>query len=129
MLESRETSLSWQARGSFVVPFQRPQLPTVDAIEGYFAASRAAGWYSNRGPCFELLAARVEELVGAHAEPVANATLGLALALRAATRKLPPERREVVVPSFTFVAAAAAILWAGYEPVFVDVDPEGWHAD
>ena len=41
----------------------------------------------------------------------------------------PPARPavEVMVPSFTFAATAAAIAWAGYEPVFVDVDPDGWH--
>jgi len=30
---------------------------------------------------------------------------------------------EVVIPSFTFLAAAAAIVWNNLRPVFVDVDP------
>ena len=111
------------------VPFQRPQLPAVGDIEAYFEASRSAGWFSNRGPCFELLAARIEGLVGVPAEPLANATLAIALALRAATNGLAADRREVLLPSFTFVAGAAAILYAGYLPVFFDVEPDGWHPD
>ena len=34
-----------------------------------------------------------------------------------------------MVPSYTFIASVSAILWAGFEPVFVDVEPDGWHVD
>jgi hypothetical protein len=40
------------------VPFQRPALPAPAAIERYFAAARAEGWYSNFGPCHDLLSER-----------------------------------------------------------------------
>jgi dTDP-4-amino-4,6-dideoxygalactose transaminase len=33
----------------------------------------------------------------------------------------------VGVPSFTFVASVDAVVWAGFTPVFLDVDPEDWH--
>jgi dTDP-4-amino-4,6-dideoxygalactose transaminase len=35
--------------------------------------------------------------------------------------------REVLLPSFTFAATAAAVVWCGLEPVFCDIEPEGWH--
>ena len=35
----------------------------------------------------------------------------------------------MIVPSYTFVATVSAILWSGYDPLFVDVDPDGWHLD
>lgn len=31
---------------------------------------------------------------------------------------------EVIVPSFTFIATALAVAYAGAKPVFVEVDPE-----
>jgi dTDP-4-amino-4,6-dideoxygalactose transaminase len=129
VLDRSQAQLHWRERDAMAVPFQRPELPPLEAIESYFEASRRARWYSNRGPCFELLAARLADVVGAHAEPVANATLAIALALRAATDDAPASRREVLVPAFTFVAGAAAIRWAGFEPVFVDIEPDGWHLD
>ena len=33
------------------------------------------------------------------------------------------------MPSYTFIASVSAIMWAGFEPVFVDVEPDGWHVD
>jgi dTDP-4-amino-4,6-dideoxygalactose transaminase len=38
-------------------------------------------------------------------------------------------RDEVIVPSFIFLAAPAAIVWAGLRPVFVDVDPATFTVD
>jgi len=36
---------------------------------------------------------------------------------------------EVIVPTHTFTASAAAITFAGAKPVFVDVHPETWNID
>ncbi len=36
---------------------------------------------------------------------------------------------EVLLPSYTFIASAQAILAAGAIPVFVDIDPETFHID
>src|SRR5688572_4825092 len=36
---------------------------------------------------------------------------------------LPPQS-DIVVPSFTWVACASAVLLAGHRPLFADVDPE-----
>jgi len=57
---------------------------------------------------------------------VANGTDALVLALRALD--LQPGD-EVVVPAFSFVATAAAVLLAGGRPVFADVSPETLNLD
>jgi dTDP-4-amino-4,6-dideoxygalactose transaminase len=49
------------------------------------------------------------------------------VALRAVARERQEVAQEVVVPSFTYIASVSAILWAGFTPVFVDVDPDHWH--
>jgi dTDP-4-amino-4,6-dideoxygalactose transaminase len=36
---------------------------------------------------------------------------------------------EVIVPTHTFTATAAAVSFAGAQPVFVDADPETWNID
>jgi dTDP-4-amino-4,6-dideoxygalactose transaminase len=114
-----------------VIRFQAPQLPPVEAVAAYFARAEEARWYSNRGPCHELLVERLEAYLGGGVRcvPVANATVGLMLGLRALVGAGAPGRRTVLMPSFTFGAVISAVLWAGLEPVFVDVEERSWHLD
>lgn len=124
-----------ELRPDFRVPYQRPELPSLDAIAAYYALAEEARWYSNGGPCATLLGHRVAARLAApdgsvpHVVPVANCTLGLVLALRAACGAPRPGRDRVVLPSFTFAATAAAVTWAGFTPLFADVDPDSWQLD
>jgi dTDP-4-amino-4,6-dideoxygalactose transaminase len=117
--------------GDPLVPFQRPEPPAPEAIMAYYERSRQEGFYSNGGPNARLLTSRLEEYVGggAFAIPVGNCTVGLMVALRAACGMPAGERRLIVAPSYTFTATACAIEWAGFEPVFVDIERRGWHMD
>jgi dTDP-4-amino-4,6-dideoxygalactose transaminase len=109
----------------------RPRLPPLDEVGRYFAAAEEERWFSNFGPCHRLLSERLSKFVGegTHCVLVANATLGLMVALRALLQRSPREGREVVVPSFTFAAVVDAIVWCGLEPVFADLEGETWHLD
>lgn len=108
--------------------YQRPQHPPLSEVARYFEMSEAAHWYSNGGPCHELLVDRLEAKLGngARVLPVANGTLGLMVALAAVTQELPVMRDLVITPSYTFAAAISAILWTGRQPLLVDVDPAHW---
>lgn len=52
---------------------------------------------------------------------VANGTVSLEIALRALGVE---PNAEVIVPAYTFEATAAAVLFAGAVPVFVDIEPD-----
>ena len=109
------------------LPFQRPWLPPIEQIQQYFVLSRAEHWYSNFGPCNDLLAERVSGLLEDRPiVAVSSAGIGLIAALRTLVPSDSPAR-QVILPSFTFAATAAAVVWCGLEPVFCDVEPEGWH--
>lgn len=97
-------------------------------VARYFARADAERWYSNGGVCHRTLTARLESRLGQGLRclPLANATLALAVAIRALVPR-SSARSEVILPSFTFAATAGAVVWAGLRPVFVDVDPEHWH--
>ena len=56
-----------------------------------------------------------------HVIATSSCTAALHLALTALE---PDSRKEIVVPSLTFVATIQAIRLAGYTPVFADVDPQ-----
>ena len=93
-----------------MIRFQAPQLPPVEQVAAYFARAEAVHWYSNRGPCHELLVERLVDFLGhVRCVPVANATLGLMLGLRALVGARGGRRREVLMPSFTFAATINAV--------------------
>jgi dTDP-4-amino-4,6-dideoxygalactose transaminase len=56
----------------------------------------------------------------------ANGTVTIEIALRAAGVK-PGD--EVIVPPYTYVATASAVLMVGAIPVFVDIDPDTYNLD
>jgi len=79
------------------------------------------------GPEGEALEHEVAAYLGVgHAVAVASGTDALHLALRAAG--IGP-RDEVVMPSFTFVAAAEAVCHVGARVVFADIDPATYNLD
>jgi dTDP-4-amino-4,6-dideoxygalactose transaminase len=108
--------------------FQRPTLPSAEAIERYLELAREEQWFSNFGPCCTLLQERLAARTGSDAIPVANATLGLMVAVAALHERGPAGANEALVPSFAFAASAQAAVWNGLQPVFVDIDDGNWHA-
>ncbi|MCI4677050.1 DegT/DnrJ/EryC1/StrS family aminotransferase [Rhodoblastus acidophilus] len=79
------------------------------------------------GPQVEAFEERFAAYCGAsHCRAVNSGTSALHLALLAAG--VGPGD-EVITVSMTFVATAAAILYAGAQPVYVDVDPVTWTMD
>jgi dTDP-4-amino-4,6-dideoxygalactose transaminase len=113
------------------IRYLRPDLPPLSDIARYYALSEEARWYSNGGPCYERFARRLAAYVGGdvHCVPVSNCTLGLMAALRDLVATSAPSHALVAVPSFTFIATACAIRWAGFEPLFVDIEPDSWQLD
>ena len=62
----------------------------------------------------------------AHGIAVSNGTTALCLALQAAGIE-PGD--EVIVPAYTFIASASAIVMSNAIPVFVDIDPDTYNLD
>ena len=82
-------------------------------------------WLTNNGPLLQRFENRVNEYLGVrHCVAMSNGTIALELAIRALGLA-----GEVVVPSFTFVAAAHALHWQGIVPVFADIDPATHNLD
>ena len=85
-----------------------------------------SGWISFEGPFVE----RFEDEFAKHHHrtngvSVSNGTAALELAFNALELK-PGD--EVIMPSFTIISCARAILMTGATPVFVDVEIDSWNA-
>jgi dTDP-4-amino-4,6-dideoxygalactose transaminase len=90
-----------------------------EAMRGIFDRQ----WYTNHGP----LAREAERKLGDFLRVrnvicVSNATVGLMMAVKALGLD-----RGVVVPSFTFPATAQALVWAGAQPRFCDIERSHHH--
>ena len=114
-----------------VVRFQSPQMPPLTAVQRYYSAAEDRRWFSNNGPCLQLLESRMTELVGSEARCLgtSNATAALVVALRHLVPEVAPSRDLVVMPAYTFAATATAATWSGLRPLLVDVDPGTWQMD
>lgn len=100
------------------IPLSSPDI-TDPEIEAVAATLRSP--HLSLGPRLPEFEAAFTALTGLpHAIAVSSGTAGLHLALLALNIK-PGD--EVIVPSFTFIAAANAIRYVGATPVFVDIDP------
>jgi dTDP-4-amino-4,6-dideoxygalactose transaminase len=103
------------------------RLPLEDSDADAMTAALGVGLLTGGEAANQRLAALAEQTLGcARAFPAPSGTHALELMMRA----LPLEPGdEVILPSFTFVSAANAVILAGGRPVLVDVDPDTLNLD
>jgi dTDP-4-amino-4,6-dideoxygalactose transaminase len=86
-----------------------------------------SNWIAPVGPDIEAFERELAERVGVgHAVALSSGTAALHLCLLLAG--IGPGD-EVLVPSFTFVATASAVVQVGASPIFVDSSPTTWNID
>jgi perosamine synthetase len=93
----------------------------------YLTECIETGWISSEGPFVRRLEDGMAKLTGQrHGVAVANGSVALDVAVTALG--LGPGD-EVILPTFTIIACAAAIVRAGATPVVVDSEPFTWNID
>jgi perosamine synthetase len=106
------------------VPITKPALTEEEARAPY--ESIKSGWVT-QGPKVAEFEKAVAAYVGVrHGIATTSCTTGLHLALAASGVTVGD---EVIVPSFTFIASANAILYTGATVVFCEIDPRTFNAD
>lgn len=85
------------------------------------------GWISSEGPFVTKLEKNFAEVCGRkHGIAVCNGTAALETAVTALGIK---QGDEVIMPSFTIISCALAVIRTGAIPVFADCDPVTWNID
>ncbi|OGT60445.1 MAG: hypothetical protein A3E85_04390 [Gammaproteobacteria bacterium RIFCSPHIGHO2_12_FULL_45_12] len=105
-----------------MIPVLRPKLAGYDKIKPYLERMDESRWYANFGPLLNEFEARVASCL--HVTPdmlttAGNGTLMLTTILNALEI---PKGSYCIMPSWTFIATAAATVSAGLTPLFADVD-------
>ena len=112
-------------------PLIRPFPPRLSELGEGLRRVEASGVFSNNGPEVRAFERDVTDRLfngRGVSLAVANATLGLMIALRQAAGVLPRPGALVLMPSLTFAATAQAAVWAGLTPIICDIDPASWAA-
>src|SRR5215467_13657616 len=108
-----------------MIPVNRPLLDGNE--KKYLAECIETGWISSEGPFVKRLEKEVSALVGvAHGIAVCNGSVALDVAM--ATLRIGPGD-EVILPTFTIISCASAIVRAGATPVVVDCQPDTWNLE
>jgi dTDP-4-amino-4,6-dideoxygalactose transaminase len=110
---------------SYRIPFNRPGLAGNELR--YIQASVDSGRISGDGVFTEKCRRLLEELLGAH-RVLLTTSCTTALELSALLLDLGPGD-EVIMPSFTFVSTANAVMLRGARPVFADIRPDTLNLD
>ena len=85
------------------------------------------GWISSEGPFIQRFEEEFSQRVNRkHGISVSNGTAALEIAVRAFEFK---KGSEIILPTFTIISCAAAIVRNGCVPVLVDSDPKTWNMD
>jgi perosamine synthetase len=93
----------------------------------YLCECIETGWISSEGPFVQKFEAQFAARVGRkYGIAVSNGSVALDTAV--AALEIGPGD-EVILPTFTIISCAAAIVRAGAVPVVADCDPETWNVD
>lgn len=103
----------------------RPLMPDLGEFLPYLEEIWERRILTNGGPMHQRLEAALCERLGvSHLSLFANGTMALSTAIRALGL-----RGEVITTPYSFVATTNSLVWAGLEPVFVDIDPRTLNLD
>jgi perosamine synthetase len=100
--------------------------PLLDGNEKrYLDECIATGWISSEGPFVRKFEEGMAKITGRrYGIAVCNGTVALEAAVAALELK-PGD--EIIMPTFTIISCAAAIVRCGCVPVLVDCDPDTWN--
>jgi len=101
------------------IPLIKPDLPVLDDVAESFREILENGKITNFSKYVTKFEEEASDYLNAHALTVSSGTMGLVFALHSLGLQ---KGQKVILPSFTFMATAQAVLYAGGIPVFVDVE-------
>ena len=103
------------------IPLINPDLPRIDQVKDSFDEILRNGKITNFGKFVREFETRTREYLGTETVSLSSGTVSLIFGLQALGLQ-PGEK--VIVPSFSFVATAQAVLYAGGIPIFAEVEDD-----
>src|SRR5262245_26981608 len=102
-----------------MIPVTKPFMPRLEEYESYIRGIWQRQWLTNNGPLVNELELRLKQYLQVpHMLYMSNGTSALQIAIKALGLT-----GEIITTPFSFIATTSSILWEGWKPVFVDIDP------
>ena len=108
-----------------MIPVNEPLLDGNE--EKYLVECIRSGWISSEGPFVQQFESRFASIAG-RKYGIAVSNGSVALEVSAAALGIGPGD-EVIMPAFTIISCAAAIVRQGATPVLIEADPVTWNMD
>jgi dTDP-4-amino-4,6-dideoxygalactose transaminase len=106
-----------------------PLMPSTEELIPWFKKIEEAKHYTNFGPLLKQFEHEIADYLSSqsgsiiHVATCKSGTSAITLALSALNL---PNNSQVLVPALTFPGTAEAVIHAGLQPVFCDVDAQSW---
>lgn len=108
-----------------MIQVTKAYIPSLESYSTYLDAIWERSWLTNNGPLCQQLKIDIADYLGVpNLELVSSGTIALQLAIRALDLK-----GEIITTPYSYVATTNSILWAGCDPVFVDIEPQTFCID
>jgi len=108
-----------------MIQVTRPFLPPKEEYDAYIGQIWDNNWLTNNGPLLIELELQLKaHLRVDHLLMLTNGTVTLQALL-----KTLPRKGKILTTPFSYIATCSAILWEGFTPVFIDIDPLTFNAD
>jgi len=106
-----------------MIPVNRPLITNTDAKNVYLSVKN--GWVSSGGPQVKMFEDKFKSFIGKkYASTVANGTAALEIAIKVLDLK---KNDEIIIPNFTIISSAIAVIKQNAIPVPVDCDLNTWN--
>lgn len=114
----------------FNTPFIKPSFPSAEELSEDYKKIVDSNWFTNFGPFEKQFSQEIGNYIGDEYTAVtfSSATAGIIASVLGILGK-GDGSRYIIMPSFTFVAGADAIVWCGYKPLFVDIETDTLQMD
>lgn len=108
-----------------MIPVNQPLF--ISDEKKYLAECIDSGWISSEGPFVKEFEEKISKYIGKkYGVAVSSGTAALEVAMGVIGLK-PGD--EVIMPSFTIMSCALAVVFCNGTPVFIDAEPETWNMD
>jgi dTDP-4-amino-4,6-dideoxygalactose transaminase len=109
------------ARFGRTIRLIKPDLPSLESISAPLREILESGSITNFSKYVRRFESQASEYLDAHVATTSSGTQGLIFALQALGVQ---PGQKVLLPSFTFMATAQAVLYAGAVPVFAEIEDD-----
>ena len=108
-----------------MIPVTKPFLPPIEEYQELVRGVFLREWLTNNGPLVNDLELKIKRHLGLqHLLFVGNGTIALQLAIKALGLT-----GKIITTPFSYVATSSSIVWEGCEPVYVDIEENGYNID